>query len=139
MRPKNSKTLPPVPKPAGNPFFSITLKVLISIALIQLGAALIVLAPRVMTTVVGLLPHKAPSASEKLLPIVDSRQKRATPLALRSESTPARGDALAKVESALVEGNNPQPGASLSIIDIRHTHGNLGEQMLKIAIPLRII
>lgn len=134
MRPKNSKTLPLVPKPAGNPFFSITLKVLVGIALIQLGAALIVLAPRLMTSVVALLPHKAPSTSEKLLPIVDSHQKRATPLSSQSESRPTRNDVLSKTETALVEGNNPQPGASLSIIDIRHTHGNLGEQMLKIAI-----
>ena len=134
MRPKNSKTTPLPTKPARNPFFSITLKVLIGIATIQLGAALIVLAPRVMTTVVGLLPHKAPSASEKLLPIVDSRQKKEPPLLLRSESGSTRSDVLPTAETSLVEGNNPQPGASLSIIDIRHTHGNLGEQMLKIAI-----
>ena len=134
MRPKNSKTTPLPTKPAGNPFFSITLKVLIGIATIQLAAALIVLAPRVMTTLVGLLPHKAPSTSEKLLPIVDSHQKKATPLSSRSESGPTRNEVVAKTETALVEGNNPQPGASLSIIDIRHTQGNLGEQILKIAI-----
>ena len=133
-RAKNSKNLPLVPKPAGNPFFNISLIVLIGIATIQLVAALIVLAPRVMTTVVGPLRHKAPSASETLLPIVDSHQKRATPLSSQSESGPISNELLAKPGNALIEGNNPQPGASLSIIDIRNTHGNLGEQMLKIAI-----
>lgn len=134
MRAKNSKTTPPSTKPVGNPFFNITLKVLIGIALLQLGAALIVLAPRFMTTVVGRLPHKTPSTSEKSLPSVAYHQKKALPLSLRSDNEPTHNDVVAKAETALVEGNNPQPGASLSIIDIQHTHGNLGEQMLKIAI-----
>jgi hypothetical protein len=107
---------------------------LIGIALIQLAAALIILAPRLMVTVVGLLPHKTPSTLEKpLLPVVD-HPKKAAPLPLRPDNGPIHNDILAKAETSLVEGNNLQPGASLSIIDIRHTHGNLGEQMLKIAI-----
>jgi len=165
---KNSKILPRISQPARNPFFNITLKVLIGIALIQVAAALIILAPRFITTIVGRLPHKAPSTLEKpLLPIADP-QKKATPFPLSRDKEeihhevllePAAADGKQGVNStqqrsiygntraantaatqldtlAVGSSKNPnlQPGASLSIIDIRHTHGSLGEQMLKIAI-----
>lgn len=131
-RSKNSKTVPLVPKSTGHSFFGNTLKIFIGIALIQFGAAFIILAPRMIPIVVGFFPHKTSRVSEKSLPLID-QQKKTIPSALHSENGPTH-DALPKPEHALVEGSNPQPGASLSIIDIRHTRGDLGEQMLRIAI-----
>ncbi len=165
---KNSKILPRISKPARNPFFNITLKVLIGIALIQVAAALIILAPRFITTIVGLLPHKSPSTLEKPLLPVEDRQKKAMPLPLPPDKEKVHHGALLEAIAGDVKqgvdgaqqrniykntqtantgatqldtltvgsskNSNLQPGASLSIIDIRHTHGSLGEQMLKIAI-----
>jgi hypothetical protein len=134
MRSKNSKIQPLVSKSTRNLFFSITLKILILIALIQLGTALLILGPNLIRAAIALLPHRTPSNPEKLLPIIAEPQKKAPPLSLQSESRATHNEALAKNEPPLIEGNNLQPGATLSIIDIRHTHGNLGEQTLKIAI-----
>jgi len=133
MRSKNSKlTSPLIPKPAGNPFFRNTLKVLILIALLQLGAVVVVMAPHFMTTVVRLLPRKNTSVSENSIPLFPA--KKISPASSPPDVNKSRNDTLAKPETALTPGNNVQPGANLSIIDIRHTHGSLGEQALKIAI-----
>lgn len=134
IRSKNSKIVLQKKRSLQHPFFSITLKVLIGIALIQCGAALVILAPRLQTVTIALLQHKASSVSEKLLPIVADHPKIFTPLSSSSEAEPAIHRIVAKNEGHLLEGSSSQPGASLSIIDVLQNQGNIGEQILKIAI-----
>ena len=175
MRSKNSKLSSPlISKPAGNPFFKNALKVLMVIALLQVGAVLFFFAPRFMTTAVKLLPQKTSLAVESsVYPFsgVDGREvrpsaerprssaegqlptekpasevngynsvllplpKKTISASSRSEESKSRRETIIKAGASLLEGaNNVQPGASLGIIDIRHTHGSLGEQALKIAI-----
>lgn len=133
MRSKNSKLISPiVSKPAGNLFFKNTLKVLMVIALLQLGTTAFILAPRFMTIAAKLASQKQLAGTEhtSFLPL-PKKNLSPTP----SEGSKIHHENIAKMGTALPEGiNNVQPGASLSIIDIRHTHGALGEQALKIAI-----
>lgn len=129
MRAKNSKLSSPlIAKSAGNHFFKNTLKILIVIALLQLGAALLVSAPHLMTTVVKLFPRKASATTENRIPLPPP--KNITTTSSHSEANKI----IPKIGSSSLEGANVQPGASLNIIDIRHNHGSLGEQALKIAI-----
>ncbi len=133
MRSKNSKlTLPTASKPAGNPFFKNSLKVLLLIALLQLGATLFVLVPHFIEPAAKLLPQKSSILS--ISPTSGFAPKKVTtPLPL-TEDLKSHSGTVSKADSPLLAGNNLQPGASLSIIDIRHTQGSLGEQALKIAI-----
>ncbi len=133
MRSKNAKlTSPLATKPAGHPFFRNTLKVLFTIALLQLVAAMIVIAPRFMTTTHSQLSRKGSGTSENSLSVTSS--KKATPLSSPTEENKLHTELLQKNESTLASGNNVQPGACLNLIDIRQTQGALGEQALKIAI-----
>lgn len=132
MRSKNSKlTSPLISKPAGNPFFKNTLKILGVVALLQLGAALLVITPRFMITIIRSFPHKAADVLENSIPL--NPPKKTISPSSHAEETKLVNEVIPK-SSPSPAGNNVQPGASLSIIDIRHTHGSLGEQALKIAI-----
>lgn len=88
--------------------------------------------PNLVPLAAQLFSHKAsPSArlSEKL-PLAEQALLSKTPL----EKNQPHRDANSKLETLLFDGNNIQPGASLSIIDARHSQNSLGEQILKIAI-----
>lgn len=131
MRSKNSKlTSPLIYKRAGNPFFKNTLKILGIIGLFQLGAALLVILPHFTTTSISSLPRKSAHISENSIPLTPP--KKTIPISSHEDEIKSGNEVISNPSS--LASNNLQPGASLSIIDVRHTHGSLGEQALKIAI-----
>ena len=143
-----------IAKPSVDRFFVITLRVLIVVALIQLGAAALLLAPSFVCTLIGHLASKATSHETALISnnsavqVVTDGEARLQP----ETAPPLQRPILSHEAPSSMLVNNPtsktallstgaetglQPGATLGIIDVQHSHGNNGEQTLKIAIKSR--
>lgn len=143
-----SKNLRLLPKSSKEPAFAIVLKFLIFVAILQFLAAFFVLAPRLVSTAASQFAMRSKASDTasikktETMMIEGTRNKSISSLlkspdnfldkSTLSQKTIMRGPSSAGAENGL------QSGASLSIINIQHTAGADGDQILKIAIKSRL-
>ena len=147
---KNSRLLP---KSSQEPAFLIVLRILIVIAVIQIVAAMVVLAPRFVSTVAGQLAMKAKQSEQTSLLInknrnggaIEGTHPKNTIASKPSEKEASEEQSIIShklISSASSTSTSNidgvlQPGATLGIINVQHSTGPEGEQTLKIAIKAR--
>ena len=139
--------------PVASCLFARVLRFLLIVAVIQVLAAAIVLAPRLVSTVAGQLASKA-RAPVALVPLSNKESEsmvleaknqgdllKSKVLSTSSTDRAAHQEVpllsehrdVSKTISSSKDGNS-QPGASLALISVQHSFGNEGEHVLKIAI-----